>query len=153
MKNKSGQFYLVATIIIVGLVVALSVAINYSTRTSSQDTEEVAKTLSIESERVLDHDTYNSENEFEDFSMRFSEYAGEDKDIYFIIVNGQDIDDRKAYQYSGEDKVDLSGDLSVGNDVQFDLDGREYHFELEEGKNFYYVIAQDKGGERYVFTG
>lgn len=144
---------MVATIIIVGLVIALSVAINYSTKTNYSDVEEVAKMLSIESQYVLDHDTYNTKNEFDNFGMIYSQYAGADKSIYFIFVNGKDTSEKEAYKYSGGNKVDLSSNLAVGSDIQYTLDSRVYHFKLEYGKNFYFIVAQDKGGERYVFTG
>lgn len=152
MKNKRGQFYLVATIIIVGLVVALSVAINYSTKTNYSDVEEIAKELTIESQYVLDHDTYNTENEFDNFGMVYSEYAGDDKSIYYIIVDENE-GTEEAYKYSGGNKVDLSENLDVNQDIQYTLDSRVYHFKLEYGKNFYFIVAQDRGGERYVVTG
>lgn len=150
-NNKRGQFYLIATIIIVGLVVALSAALNSATKTNSHDAEEISKELSIESENVLDYDTVNSANEFENFAKDYSAYVGEDKSIYFIIVNGSS---KEAYKYSNGIKVDLTDDLVVNSDnIIFTLDKKDYDFKLEKGKNFYFIIIQDKGGERYVFTG
>jgi hypothetical protein len=151
-KNSRGQFYLVATIIIIGLVISLSVMTNYSTKTDSYSIEKVAKELSIEGQKVLDYDFANSANEFGDFSMKYSAYAGEDKDIYFIVVdesNGIE----EAYKYTNGEKVDLHGDLVVGQGIKFTLDNKEYNFKLEDGENFYFVLIYDKGGERYVYTG
>jgi hypothetical protein len=151
--NKKGQFYLVATIIIIGLVISLSVMTNYSTKTDSYSIEKVAKELSIEGQKVLDYDSlHSSDSKFGDFSMKYSAYAGEDKDIYFIVVdesNGIE----EAYKYTNGEKVDLSGDLVVGQNIKFTLDSKEYNFKLEDGENFYFVLVYDKGGERYVYTG
>ena len=58
MKNKRGQFFLIATIIIVVIVVSLSVVFNYSTKSVSNSADELAKTLSIESEKVMDYALY-----------------------------------------------------------------------------------------------
>jgi hypothetical protein len=153
MKNKKGQFYLVATIIIIGLVISLSVMTNYSTKTDSYSIEKVAKELSIEGQKVLDYDSlHSSDSKFGDFSMKYSAYAGEDKDIYFIVVdesNGIE----EAYKYTNGEKVNLSGDLVVGQNIKFTLDSKEYNFKLEDGENFYFVLVYDKGGERYVYTG
>lgn len=152
-RNKRGQFYLVATIIIVGLVVSVSVILNFSTKTNYYNVEKVAKELAIEGEKVLDYDSFNSANEFDDFSNAYSSYAGEDKDIYFIIVdesNGIE----EAYKYTQGEKVILNSDLSVGGEnIRFILDSKEYNFKLGQGKNFYFIVVYDKGGERYVYTG
>jgi hypothetical protein len=151
--NKKGQFYLIAAIILVGLIVALSAAMNYSTKTNSNEAEEIAKELTIESSQVLDYDTLHpSDTQFENFAMAYSQYVGEDKDIYFIIVDeNQGI--KEAYKYSADTKVDLSSNLAVGSDIKFTIDSSTYSFKLEDGENFYFVIVQSKGGERYVLTG
>jgi len=149
--NKKGQFYFMATIIIVGFMIGLAVVLNYSTKSNSYEAEEIAKELSIESEKVIDYDTIHSSNEFENFAKDYSYYVGGDKEIYFIIVEGAN---EKAYRYNGEAKIDLSGDLDVeGEEIQFSLYDNIYSFELEDGKNFYFVLIYDKGGERYVLSG
>lgn len=152
-RNKKGQFYLIATIIIIGLVISLTVIFNYSAKTNSYAIEKVVKELRIEGERVLDYDTIHPASpQFENFSMQYSEYAGEDKEIYFIIVdesNGVE----KAYKYTQGEKVNLSSDLTVGNgNIKFTLDSKEYNFKLENGKNFYFILVYYKGGEKYVYT-
>ena len=152
--DKRGQFYLIATIIIVGLMIGLVVIFNYSTKTNSYETEEIAKELSIEIEKVMDYDSINSPGEFENFARDYSTYVGVDKGIYFIRVNGENIDDREVYKYSGETKVPLNDDLSVNGDViSFISDEETYNFKLEKGKNIYFVLIHDTGGERYVYTG
>jgi hypothetical protein len=149
-KNSKGQFFLMATIIIIGLIIGLVVIFNYSTKSNSYQAEEIAKGLSIESEKVLDYDSIHSSNEFENFARDYSSYAGEDKEIYFIIVDGAD---REAYKYSEGVKIPLNGYLVVGSNIQFTLDSKIYSFKLENGKNFYFILVYNKGGEKYVFSG
>ena len=151
--DKKAQFYLIATIIIVGLMIGLAVIFNYSTKSNSYEAEEIAKELSIESEKVMDYDSFHSSNEFENFARDYSAYAGTDKEIYFIIVDGSD---KKAYKYTNGVKSDLISSLSVNTEeknIQFALDSKIYNFKLEEGKNFYFLVVQETGGERYVFSG
>lgn len=153
-KNSKGQFYLIATIIIVGLVIGLAVTFNYSTKSNSHEAEEIAKELQIESENVMDYDTLNPGNaQFENFARDYSAYIGKDKDIYFIIVNGGY---REAYKYTNGAKIDLSSSLNVNTEeknIQFTLENEIYSFKLNEGKNFYFLVVQKTGGEKYVFSG
>jgi hypothetical protein len=154
--DKSGQFYLVATIVIVGLVIGLALILNYSNKSSSYEAEEIAKELSIESEKVMDYDTFNSADEFENFANAYSSYAGEEKEIYFIKVNGTNVSDREAYRYIGETKNNFNNNLTVDVDnkkISLYLYDNYYSFNLEEGKNFYFVLIYDNKGERYVYTG
>ncbi len=153
-RDKRGQFYLIAAIIIAGILIAISYASNYSQKRVSYDAREIAEELRIEAEYVLDYELNNPGagiEEFQDFSMEFSDYA-KDKDIYFILVdlaNGL----QDAYKYTGAVKVP-SGELYVGgNEIQYTIDEGTYTFPLEEGKNFYYVVIDYKGGEKYVYTG
>ncbi len=151
--DKRGQFYLIAAIIIAGILIAISYASNYSSKKVSHDAEEIAEELRIEAEYVLDYELNNPGTgieEFQDFSMEFSDYA-KDKDIYFIIVDqGNGI--QEHYKYTGASRIP-SGELFLGGgEIQFNIDGGTYTFPLEEGKNFYSVIIYYKGGEKYVYT-
>ena len=151
-ENKRGQFYFMATIIIIGLVIGLAVIFNYSAKSNSYVVEEIAKELSIEGEKVLDYDSFNSPNEFESFAKNYSAYVGEDKIIYFIIVDG--VEDAKAYRYIGDYKIDLSDDLAVvGDEIQFSLEDYDYSFPLEDGQNFYFLLVWNEKGEKYVLSG
>jgi len=149
--NKRGQFYLIATIVIVGIIIGLIVTFNYLNQNKSDEAKEISKELAIESEKVLDYDTFNSKNEFENFSAEYSSYIGADKNLYFIIIEGVN---EEAYKYTDGVKIDYSDNLSVeGNTIEFIIEDETYFFELEEGKNFYFVLTHEIGGEKYVFSG
>lgn len=153
--DKKGQFYLIAAIIIAGLVIGISYVANYSKKISYDEGKDIATELRIESEKVLDYNLSHpgSPDEFEDFLMRYSYYVGADKDIYFIIV---DIDEGviDAYKFVENKKVDYRSSLDVGkNEIYFTIGGNVYTYPLEEGKNFYYLITYYKGDEEYVYQG
>lgn len=151
--DKKGQFYLIASIIIVGALIALTYSSNYYTKKITYEGLYTSEELKIEAEKVLDYELNNPStalNEFQDFSMKFSDYA-KDKEIYFIIV---DVDKgiKESYKYTESEKIPI-GNLNVGNnEIRFETDKNYYTFPLEKGKNFYSIIIYDKGGERYVHT-
>ncbi|MGY4884762.1 MAG: hypothetical protein ACP5NZ_04260 [Nanobdellota archaeon] len=150
--KKRGQFYLVATIIIVAVLIGLAATLNYSTKKSSYEAEEIAKELKIEGEKVLDYDANTGSDRFEDFANDYSYYVGEDKDIYFIVVD-KSTGFQDAFMYTEGQRVDLGSNLIVNNEVTFRYNNQNYEFKLEEGKAFYFIVVYDKGGDTYVLTG
>lgn len=153
--DKRGQFYLIAAIIIAGILIGISYIINYSTKSVSYEAEESANELRIEAERVMDYEMNNpltALNELEDFAMEYS-YHESGKEIYFIVYDPA-TSLREAYSYSENNKVDYTGDLEIGDtEIYFNNDNKVYTFPLEKGKNFYFLIIYDSGGERYVYAG
>lgn len=85
-KNSAGQFYLIATIILIGLIISFALINNYSSNKDPRNLKQMAEELKIEGEKVLDYDIINSQLKFEEFSRDYSVYAGENKEIYFILV-------------------------------------------------------------------
>ena len=150
--DKKAQFYFMATIIIVALLISIVVTINYSLKTKSYEAEEIAKDLTIETEKVLDYDTLHSTNELDNFAKVYSRYVGQDKEIYFIFVDNDG--SSEAFRYVGENKVDFTSSLAVdGNEIQFIMDNNTYKFNLKEGKNLYFLLIYESKGEKYVFSG
>ncbi|MFH1503613.1 MAG: hypothetical protein ABIE36_03065 [Candidatus Diapherotrites archaeon] len=149
-RNKVGQFYLIATIIIAGLIIGFALINNYSSKKDPTNLRELAEELKIEGEKVLDYDILNSEEKFEEFSRDYSIYAGKDKEIYFILI--EDNGNSEAYKYEDTIKTDLSSDLSVGENIIFNIDEVSYEFKKEKGKNFYFLVSQKYEDENYVVT-
>lgn len=152
MKNKRGQFYLIVTIIIVTIIISFAAISNYvSQRTSTSiRLNDMAGELRIEGERVLDYDRVQGTNQFDNFARDYSEYVGNEIDIYFIVGEKSSIE---AFNYEGGTRVNFTDNLSVSSNIVFMLDEINYEFKLEEGVNFYFIIFQDFDGEKYVFSG
>jgi hypothetical protein len=155
--DKRAQFYLIATIVVAALLVALTLASNYSKRVDYYQAENIAKELRIESEKVIDyqsfHDGEGTVDELEDFSKQYSDYTEDKAEIYYIEVD-EDDGIEEAYKYTAGVKVDLSSFLSVSvNEINFRLYERNYNFKLEKGKNFYFIVIYDEGGQTYVYAG
>jgi len=177
-KNKKGQFYLIAAIIIIGVVIGVTALTNYVlTRPKPVKFYDLSKELNLESEQVINYGIYNNpgelENILEDFADTYSDYFGEgEADVYFIygneqkvnviaytteptgsfslIIGGTDIDlvIIGTYKYKGEE----TGPFTPGELVDVVVGGTTYNFNLKEGQNFFFVVEQEVEGSRFVAT-
>ena len=92
--KKKGQFYLIATIIIVGALISLITITNYSREDSSTSIYDLSVDLGIESENVLEHGIYNEftpsemNDLLENFTKTYSENLAEDIEIIFVVGDG-----------------------------------------------------------------
>ncbi len=148
--DKSGQFYLIAAIILVTIIVSLLSITNYSQKKDNTRIENIGRELEIESEKVFDYDKINGQNEIENFTGEYSYYVGEEIKLYFITGDENALE---AYTYENGIKIDLSSESGIIEDkIIFAHEETEYSFDLNKGKNFYFVLSQDIGGEKYVYT-
>jgi hypothetical protein len=171
--SKKGQFYLFAAIIIIALILGFAAITNYSKTQSSVKLYDLGEELSIESENVLDYGTYNEydssnmSNLLEHFRVSYVDFAGEGKELYFIIGNKNGI---YLYSYTeiygGTVSVDVGGKYSKfqisnrqveqtklnveGDKIKVVIEGITHEFDLKPGENFYFVITQEIGGEKHV---
>jgi len=171
MKQKRGQFYLIAAIIIITMIAGLVVISNYSKKREAVKLYDLGQELGIESENVLDYGTYNELNESEmtallqQFVEEYTSYAGEGKSLYFIFGNSEKITIIAYQELAADVYVDVGeGPLALaidgepqefsptGNKVVITIGEHEYKFILKKGENFYFVISQEIQGEEYVVT-
>ncbi len=152
--DKRGQFYLIAAIIISGILIAIFYASNYFVKkTSYNDGKEIAEELRIELQKVSEYwvnHPLDGEDSFNNFVEDFSNYA-RDKDIYFIIID-KSTGEPKVIKHTDGTTVYPGTSSIVGNEIRVELYGGNYVFPLENGENIYSIIIYDKGGERYVYT-
>lgn len=149
-REKKGQFYLIAAILLIAILIGFTSTINFSRNNPQPKLTEIRDELRLEGEKVLDYEIYNSENtQFEDFARDYSRHI-EDIEIYYVI--GDSV--IEAYKYDGALK-NTSG-ITVTNDsntINLTIGSSEYSFDLRKGKNFYFVLSKDVKGERYVLKG
>jgi hypothetical protein len=171
--KKRGQFYLLAAIIIIVLIIGLATVLNYTKRKSEIKLYDLKQELGIESGKVLDYGTYNIENEIEkdnllkSFIGDYNEYAGEGKNMYFVFGNFKKIFVIKYEEITSgsisigfgktHPKIELFEKgrnilsyIPSGNKVTLDLGESEYEFELKPGENFYFIVSQQVGDETHV---
>jgi len=173
-RNKRGQFYLIAAIVIIAIIIGFAAIKNYTQRREIIKLYDLGEELGIESENVLDYGTYNGLNEDEmevlltSFVQGYASYTSEGKNLYFLFGNWKKINfiayqdlNTTIYVDIGEGvKLIEPGEAyeftpSEGKaiyDVEVIIEDLTYDFALEYGENFYFIISQEIEGEQYVVT-
>ncbi|MFH1608361.1 MAG: DUF4006 family protein [archaeon] len=150
--DKSGQFYLIAAILILSIVIGLVTITNYSQQTESTRIYELSEDLKIESGKILDHVASTGDTaKIKEFAKDFDDYAGAGIDIYYITGPDATIE---AYKYvDGVETPIIEDDFKKedGN-VIIMIDFVEYTFKINPGENFYFVMVHEIGEEKYVIT-
>jgi len=161
-----------ATVIIILVIIGFITISNYSRRKTSTKLYDLGEELGIESQNVLDYGTYLYSIDktigvdffLEQFIETYVDYAGADKNLYFLFGDHTSIK-VKTYQEI-EEIVSVDGQNIMMTDgegeksytpseskIAIIINDTEYHFKLNKGENFYFVISQEIEGERYVITG
>ncbi len=192
MKNKGGQFYLLAAIVIIVLILGYVGVSNYINKKNTTKVYDVKEELNIEGSEVLEYGVLNSgdlsltnENDVEiakgedavikHFIALYTTYlesVGENMNIYYILGNKDAI---KAYKIvdvdTGSLTLNLGGVPSSTKIIQkliqeleasdkkteegkviITIGENDYPFTLKKGENFYFIVSQNVGGEKYVET-
>lgn len=149
-RGKKGQMYMIAAIVIIALIVGFFAISNYSKKTDVSKVEDLANELREESSRVIDYESYSSDNKIDEFTGNFSQYAGSDVTIIYLVGSASNFE---VYTYNGSVKDVLNEPqdyVQNGNTITLNVLDNSYDFEMREGKNFYFVIYQKIGDEIYV---
>jgi hypothetical protein len=184
MMNKGGQFFLIAAIVIIIVIVSVVTISNYTEKKNEVKLYDLKQEMGIESQQVLDYGTYNNLDSdemrtlMENFIKNYVDYIEEEKNIYFIFGNKQEIN-ALGYQEINNESVciklnppsqgssDNTECIPLGmqqtqtfssntegsiNVVVIRIEDNEYQFRLKPGENFYFVIWQKAGGQKNVVT-
>jgi hypothetical protein len=173
--EKRGQFFLVAAIIIVGVLAGLTAVVN-NTRTGNTNAQfyDLGKEIGFETRKVIDYGVYNERDILpltESFLEDYADYIAKEEVIFLI---GDEASMRALHFTSTQNIVGLSIGAnrppmsvpiqsSTGRKAEVEIideknvvvtiNGIEYPFELSEGKNFYFVMIKTEDGERFVAKG
>jgi hypothetical protein len=175
-KNRKGQFYLIAAIIIIAVIIGFAAIKNYTQKKEVIKLYNLGDELKIESENVLNYGTYNGfeEEEMEEFLTEFIEsyadYASEGKNLYFLFGNSQKFNFIVYQELVKTINIDIGEGINIiqaddvgelqeylPEDGEIDkviitIEDLVYEFDLEQGENFYFIISQEIEGEQYVVT-
>ncbi len=177
MKNKRGQFYILAALIIVLTVSGIASIGTYAiTKPEARKIQDISSELNEEGSRIVDYGIYNSEiliDLLDNFAD--TEYAPyflkktENTDIVFIYGNKANL---QAVTYNEASTGTISATIGGGtanwemvepfaertsvidtdgdNIITIELLGKTFEFELKDNEMFYFIIAQEKDGETYI---
>lgn len=169
--NKRGQVFLMAALIIAGILISVVRISNQSTTLDEPEAFfDLSDEISFETKRVLDYGVINAEPNISELASQllsnYSENIGS-QDVAFVYGNA--VTGVYAYYYETVQVVAatiLGGTFipieiasgkeieaqysSTANTATIRIDGVDYTFNLKPGQNFYFVLAKDEGGEKFV---
>lgn len=169
--NKRGQVFLMAALIIAGILISVVRISNESTTLDEPEAFfDLSDEISFETKRVLDYGVINAEPNIGGLASQllsnYSEAIG-NQDVAFVYGNA--VTGVYAYYYQSIQVIGVtlldgiavpitiqSGSQivanysSISNSVIIRIDGVDYTFNLKPGQNFYFVLAKDEGGEKFV---
>lgn len=176
-KNRRGQFFLVATLIIIGVIAGFVTLSNSSTRKSDIKFSQVGEELEIEFKKVLDHGISQNFDDAErkalltEFSENYSTYSdadgfyflfGDEVEITFAGLKKKNVGTINIETVSNVLNtldVDLEVNifktedvLSGGTSVNLTVDGIKYVYNLTAGENFYFVVSKEVNGDIYTVS-
>lgn len=168
--NKRGQVFLMAALIIAGILISLVRISNESTvREEPEAFFDLSDEISFETKRVLDYGVIKAEPNISrlasELLSNYSESIG-DHDVAFVYGNDSKV---YAYYYNQINVIGVtilgstyasiniaSGNqieaeyISSSNSVRIRIDDIDYTFKLKPGQNFYFVLAKNEEGEKFV---
>lgn len=177
MRNKKGQFYIVAAIIIVLAISGIASVKTYANvRAEPRNIKDLSSELKEESTRIVDYGIYKRENltrilnNFTD--SEFAPYflkKTQDTDIIFIYgdaINLYSVQYLKnqtgtiyaslggasptwvpVNNYAQRTSVNHSG---IGSTVTINVLDKDFEFEIRDNEMFYFLITQEDDGEVYI---
>jgi len=147
--DKTGQFYLLAAIVIIALVIGILSITNYSSKKENSRVYELAEELEIESSKILDLGAVTGNYPWDSFTRNFTNYAGKDINIIYAIGN---LSDQDVFRYNEIGEKEMVLNYFQDPKVIVTLEQTNYTFTFKPGQNFYFIIAQKIGGDKYVAT-
>ena len=168
-KNKSAQFYLLAAIVLVAIIIGLAGVMNYSKKKSDTKLIDLGEELGIEGSKVLEHGVYNPDTDLiNDFTEKYNDYAGQqERELYYIFGDSTEVV-MLTYQQIDVGKISFGGVNyqttqeglirytipNPSNPIELKIGDSTYSFDLNPGENFYFVISQElTSGEEHVVQG
>lgn len=171
--NKKGQFFLIAALIIVGLILSLGTVYNVA-RVQNEDTRvsDLSKEISFEGAKVIDSGVYSGKTTEETrgyLNSLIGNYSSDVLKSQIIAVYGNSTN-VVAIEFSCKNKgsVGLGGtntNICLANstntitnlineredgEISINISGADQRFNLVDNQNFYIIVTRDNAGERYV---
>lgn len=148
-RGKKGQFYLIATIILIIILFGFITISNYVKKENYKKIYYLGEELKIESAEILEYGLSNPDK-IDYFMSNFSTYAGEEVEIIYLIEN--DAGDINVYKYLNGERITEETVTENEGKISFTFNEVVYEFETNVGKDFHFIMAQGINGEKYVVT-
>lgn len=173
MQNKRGQFFLIAAIIVVGLIIGFASAVNsVNVRNNNEAFYDLADQVGFEIDRVLDYGVYNQQDTLELAKNFLEDYTDNLALEQAVFIYGNLNEVRALYFSEIEGSVGINTGTAINGVVTIrdwagwesevrrdngkviiNINGVEYISELRPGENFYFIITKYEDGEIFVAKG
>ncbi len=169
--NKRGQFYLIAAMIIVSVVMGFIVVTNSASNSNSPPVQNIQNGIRIEADRTLDYIDYNNLNSVQSNRVLtnlsesyIASQNGTGENLYFIFGNYSEITTIIYQERAASFLVDGKYFNGTGEIYSFtyhpdsysatvSLNGNDYVIGLNNGTSFYSITASLNNGEDYIYSG
>lgn len=172
--KKRGQFYLIAALIIVMILVGFLGLVNYVKVEKENSMKELQEEIENEIIYTLDYGARNNldadefRNIFKNLSSVYINKSIEKTSVFVygmapgtIGVNGKNSEDTNlSINIDGSEFILKKGigefeeDYIINaNIIYINLSENQYTFDFKEGQNFQYLIAKGKGKEKIIIQG
>lgn len=145
--DKRGQFYLIAALVIIVMIIAVVGIYNSTRRKEDSRIQNLAEQLRIESGKILDYGAKTTTYPWSDFTKNFTDYAG--SEVHITYITGT-ISSYNAFYYDDNGNQLPAINYTQGSTLIVTHNNDNYSFNLKEGENFYFIISQHIGEEYYV---
>ena len=173
MQNKRGQFYLIAAVIIIAMVFAITALVNQARKQEFSELQYAGEELSIEAEAVMDSGIargVDMDALLETFTKNYSSYSNVEN-LYFvfgdtpsisvaayrkltpavIIVN---VSEEESHELGILNATYTKEDYTIsGNAITLTINEIPYEFDLKDGTNFYFITSESDKEQEYIITG
>jgi len=169
-KNKRGQFYFIAVIVLVSVFLGLVTLRNQSNLPHHLSLNSEKEQLNLEISSFLDYFSHEKVTNQKEILLNFSNFSiqkvGEDKNSFFVFGDLPDITlfgnklnetslfvkyDSTNEEITNEGIFQKDYTLS-GDNLNLTLDGIEYNFVFYEGENIYYLIKYIYNNQTFIIT-
>lgn len=169
--NKGGQFYLIAAMVIVSVVMGFIVVTNSVSSNNSPPIQNVQNGIRIEADNTLDYIDYNGLSQVQTWrtlanlsKSYIASQNGTGENLYFIFGNYSNVTTMIYQETKAEFLVDGKYFNNTGEIYEFSyhpdssvitvkLNGNPYTFQLNNGTSFYSITASLNNGESYIYSG
>src|SRR3989344_7241072 len=175
--NQRGQFFLMAAIIIAGILFGITSITNVARGGSEQRAfYDLSEEVNFETKRVLDYGVYNEkdlDSLLEGFLIEYADYIAQEK-VLFVFGNKDSVNLTGIFFNSngaiGSQGISTGGVATIipihaisqevanvtvidHNKVSVEIDEVKYYFNLRSGENFFFVIMKEENDGTFVATG
>ena len=163
--NKRGQFFLIAALVIAGIIITLT-TINISTKTPEVKTTalyDLSKEIDYESSSLIDYGVYQSTSITGSIDSLMANYSAANPDTDLIFIYGDPSEVTIAsYTLNESGMVGMAGvyntvmkkfyseNKTTGDKATVNLGEDKLDFNLEQGQNFFIVLKKQSGEETIV---